>query len=224
MQTKSKVSLIRYTPDPALIAGIGAAVCTKWEGDPLIALKGAVSCGHDSVVEHASFTFLIEGVSRALLAQLTRHRLASFSVESQRYVSYEDGFEYVIPPKVEALGEEAVERFESQMNTMHSWYISWRDMLGGGESAQEDARFVLPTATSTRILMTMNVRELKHFFSMRTCNRAQWEIRIVADEMLRQCKKVAPELFGNCGPGCVTGSCPEGKKSCGMKRGRDEWA
>jgi len=171
--------------------------------------------GHDSVLEHASFTFGIEGVSRVLLAQITRHRLASFSVQSQRYVSYESGFGYIVPPKIEALGEEAVAEFEQQMDTMHQWYTQWQQKLGTGEGGNEDARFVLPGACETRMMVTMNVRELRHFFSLRMCSRAQWEIRALACEMHRLCMEVAPALFENAGPGCLRGACPEGEKTCG---------
>ena len=171
--------------------------------------------GHDSVLEHASFTFGIEGVSRVLLAQITRHRLASFSVQSQRYVSYESGFGYIVPPKIEALGAEAVAEFEQQMDTLHQWYTRWQEKLGTGEGGNEDARFVLPGACETRMMVTMNVRELRHFFSLRMCTRAQWEIRALANEMHRLCMEVAPGLFADAGPGCVRGHCPEGPKSCG---------
>jgi thymidylate synthase (FAD) len=171
--------------------------------------------GHDSVLEHASFTFGIEGVSRTLLAQITRHRVASFSVQSQRYVSYESGFGYIVPPKIEALGEEAVREFEQQMDTMHQWYTQWQQKLGTGEGGNEDARFVLPGACETRMMVTMNVRELRHFFSLRMCSRAQWEIRALANEMHRLCMEVAPALFENAGPGCLRGACPEGEKTCG---------
>ena len=171
--------------------------------------------GHDSVLEHASFTFGVEGVSRVLLAQLTRHRLASFSVQSQRYVSYENGFGYVMPPKIAALGEEAQTEYRRQMDEMHAWYCAWQEKLGAGEGSNEDARFVLPGACETRLMMTMNVRELRHFFSLRMCSRAQWEIRALATEMHRLCMEVAPALFADSGPGCLRGACPEGSKSCG---------
>ena len=174
--------------------------------------------GHDSVLEHASFTFGIEGVSRVLLAQITRHRLASFSVQSQRYVSYEDGFGYIVPPKITALGEEAKAEFEQQMATMHQWYTQWQERLGTGEGGNEDARFVLPGACETRMMVTMNVRELRHFFSLRMCTRAQWEIRELATRMHKLCMEVAPALFENAGPGCLRGACPEGEKSCGKAR------
>ena len=185
------------------------------EKDQAAFLRRIVASGHLSVLEHASFTFFIEGVSRSLLAQLTRHRIASFSVQSQRYVSLAEGFGYVIPPRIRNLGAEAVREYESQMAKMQEWYVYWQEKLGKGEGSNEDARFVLPNACETHITVTMNARELLHFFSLRCCNRAQWEIRALAREMLRLCKQAAPVIFENAGPGCVSGPCPEGAKSCG---------
>ena len=210
-----KVKLLRFTAEPEMLAGMGAAICTNTE-DWGRALENALSCGHESVMEHVSFTFEISEVSRTLLAQLTRHRIASFSVQSQRYVSYRDGFGYVIPPSIIDLGGNAVAEYEYQMETMHDWYCYWCDQLG--DQKKEDARFVLPNAAHTKLLMTMNGRELKHFFSLRCCNRAQWEIRAMADKMLEKCRLAAPDLFKDAGPGCVRGQCPEGKRSCGNPR------
>lgn len=181
-------------------------------------LENILSSGHLSVVEHVSFTFGIEGVSRVLLAQLTRHRIASFSVQSQRYVSYQKGFSYILPPNIEALGPEAVAEYDRQMNEMHRWYLSWQERLTKGERGNEDARFVLPNACETKLVLTMNVRELLHFFSLRCCNRAQWEIHRLADEMLKICRREAPVLFMYAGPGCMRGPCPEGGKTCGQIR------
>ena len=221
-----KVSLIAHTPDPEKTCALAARTCYSGldmetlksrvdEKDQADFLRRVVGSGHLSVLEHASFTFSVEGVSRALLAQVTRHRIASFSVQSQRYVSLEKGFGYIIPPKIQALGEDAIHEFESQMQQMHQWYIDWQEKLGSGEGSNEDARFVLPNACETHITMTMNARELLHFFSLRCCDRAQWEIRAMAVEMLRLCKKAAPVIFENAGPSCVNGPCPEGTKSCG---------
>ena len=221
-----KVSLIAHTPDPEKTCALAARTCYSGldmetlksrvdEKDQADFLRRVVASGHLSVLEHASFTFSIEGVSRALLAQVTRHRIASFSVQSQRYVSLEKGFGYIIPPRIQALGEDAIHEFESQMQQMHQWYIDWQEKLGTGEGSNEDARFVLPNACETHITMTMNARELLHFFSLRCCDRAQWEIRAMAVEMLRLCKKAAPVIFENAGPSCVNGPRPEGTKSCG---------
>ena len=226
MQAKLKVALIRHTLSPEETVALGARLCySRATIDDLTQRVSArdqsdfvqkiMGMGHESVLEHASFTFGVEGVSRVLLAQLTRHRLASFSVQSQRYVSYENGFGYIVPPKIEALGQEAKAEFERQMQQMHEWYCAWQEKLGTGEGSNEDARFVLPGACETRLMMTMNVRELRHFFSLRMCSRAQWEIRAMATEMHRLCMEVAPALFADAGPGCLRGACPEGAKSCG---------
>ena len=225
-ETQLKVILLAHTPEPEKTCALAARTCySAMEYDELQALveekdqeaflKRIVASGHLSVLEHASFTFGISGVSRSLLAQLTRHRIASFSVQSQRYVSLEKGFGYVIPPRIKALGEDAEAEYRRQMNQMHQWYIGWQEKLGKGEGSNEDARFVLPNACETHITVTMNARELLHFFSLRCCNRAQWEIRALAREMLRLCKQVAPVIFENAGPGCVSGACPEGARSCG---------
>lgn len=230
MATKKNlnVALLRHTPNPEEVIAMGAKLCysksdiealqEKIESkDQSAFIKKLMDMGHESVLEHASFTFGVEGVSRALLAQITRHRVgASFSVQSQRYVSYENGFGYIIPPKIAALGADAVEKYQSQMDTIEGWYKDWQEALGkAGESSNEDARFILPNACETRMEVTMNVRELRHFFELRMCSRAQWEIRALATEMHRLCYKVAPSLFADAGPKCLRGKCPEGEKSCG---------
>ena len=225
-----KVMLLRYTPDPDEVVALGARLCYAQADldtlrdrvethDQQKYIAGVMERGHLSVTEHATFTFAVEGVSRALLAQLTRHRIASFSVQSQRYVSMADGFDFVVPPSISALGEEEEAEFIRQMDTMHKWYCQWQDKLGGAkEKSNEDARFVLPNAAATRLLVTMNARELMHFFELRCCNRAQWEIREMAWRMLAECRKAAPALFANAGPACLRGACPEGKASCGKAR------
>ena len=237
-RSEMKAVLIRHTLSPEEVVALGARLCySKARVDDLLDKVEAkdqtefvhkiMSMGHDSVLEHASFTFGIEGVSRTLLAQITRHRVASFSVQSQRYVSYEKGFGYIVPPKIEALGADAVAEFERQMDTMHQWYVQWQEKLGTGEGGNEDARFVLPGACETRMMVTMNVRELRHFFSLRMCSRAQWEIRALANEMHRLCMEVAPALFENAGPACLRGACPEGEKTCGkmlqIRQERKAW-
>lgn len=237
-RSEMKVALIRHTLSPEEVVALGARLCySRARVDDLLQRVEArdqtdfvhriMHMGHDSVLEHATFTFGIEGVSRVLLAQITRHRLASFSVQSQRYVSYESGFGYIVPPKIEALGEEAAAEFARQMDTIHQWYTQWQEKLGTGEGGNEDARFVLPGACETRMMVTMNVRELRHFFSLRMCSRAQWEIRALASEMHRLCMAVAPALFEDAGPGCLRGACPEGEKSCGkaadIRAARQAW-
>ncbi len=226
-QKKLKVILLRHTLAPEGTIALAAKLCYSKstindlnekisQKDQTDFIKKLMDMGHESVLEHVSFTFGVEGVSRVLLAQLTRHRIASFSVQSQRYVSYENGFGYIIPDSITALGEEAVNKFRDQMNTMEKWYTDWQKLLGKGEKSNEDARFVLPNACETRIILTMNVRELRHFFSLRMCSRAQWEIRKMAEEMFRLCFETAPALFMNAGPACLRGKCPEGEKSCGQ--------
>ena len=225
-QKKLKVILLRHTLSPEETVALAAKLCYSRSTisdlqdrissrDQSDFIGKLMSMGHESVLEHVSFTFGVEGVSRVLLAQLTRHRIASFSVQSQRYVSYETGFGYIIPESITALGEDAVRRFHEQMQTIEGWYTDWQKLLGKGEKSNEDARFVLPNACETRIVVTMNVRELRHFFSLRMCSRAQWEIRKMAEEMFRLCFETAPALFLDAGPACLRGKCPEGEKSCG---------
>ncbi|MBE5777560.1 MAG: FAD-dependent thymidylate synthase [Clostridiales bacterium] len=222
-----KVMLLTHTPDPEKTCALAARMCYSHADvdalkekvtaqDQAKYLDRVISSGHHSVLEHASFTFAVEGVSRVLLAQLTRHRIASFSVQSQRYVSLKDDFFYIVPPRIRELGEDAVREYEQQMDMMHLWYTQWQERLGNtGEGSNEDARFVLPSACETRLTMTMNARELMHFFSLRCCNRAQWEIREMATQMLMLCREVAPTIFKYAGPSCLVGPCPEGAKTCG---------
>lgn len=239
---KLKVELLRYTPEPQEAVAMGAKLCYSAAGIEELKhgiearsqdafLERLMEFGHLSPIEHASFTFGIEGVSRSLLAQITRHRIASFSVKSQRYVSEasaakEEGvFGYIIPPRIEALGPGAVKEYESQMSQIQLWYDGWVEKLGNsGESTNEDARFVLPNAAETKMMVTMNARELLHFFNLRCCNRAQWEIRALASEMLRLVREAAPVMFRDAGPGCLKGPCPEGKMSCGrIKEVREKY-
>ena len=208
MKSEMQVILHRWTLEPDFLAGEAACICTDFDNEEK-ALATALDSHHDSVMEHCSFTFIVSGVSRVLLAQLTRHRIASFSVRSQRYVSYRDGFGYVIPPSIEALGEDKVAEYEAQMEQMHKWYCGWCNDLG--DEHKEDARFVLPNACETKIMLTMNARELHHFLALRMCSRAQWEIRRMADEMYRQARNVAPMLFAKAGPGCWNSGCPEAR-------------
>ncbi len=209
-----KVSILEYTNLPESLCGMAAAVCTDAR-DPIKSLQHALESGHTSVLEHAVFTFEVEGLSRAALAQLTRHRLASFDVQSQRYVKLGD-WTAVIPERISNsyLAEEAEKCIQNCMDL-------YERLLEAGVPA-EDARYITPQAISTKLIMTMNARELIHFCSLRTCNRAQWEIRHMADEMLRICRRLSPLIFGNAGPGCVTGKCPE-KRPCGHARNIHDW-
>jgi thymidylate synthase (FAD) len=208
------VYLIECTPFPEMLCGAAAAVCTDSQNGES-ALRHAMESGHTSVLEHAVFTFKVEGLSRAALAQLTRHRLASFDVQSQRYVRLEDP-ELVIPDSI----KDSLFAAEAE-STMRYVMNLYQRMVETG-IPYEDARYVTPQAVPTTLIMTMNARELLHFFSLRCCNRAQWEIRQLADEMLKLCKEVSPVLFEKAGPGCVTSICPE-KKSCGHPRAREDW-
>lgn len=201
------VTLMRHTPAPEELCGYAAALCTGFEGYPLKALKGALASGHESVAEHASFTFYIEGVSRVLLAQLTRHRIASFSVQSQRYCGC-DPTDVIQPDSFED------KRFTGSVNAVLRKVEDLYNAMVTEGIPEEDARFIVPQGVTCKLMMTMNARELRHFFSLRCCNRAQWEIRELAQEMLQQCKEVAPALFADAGAGCVRGACPEGAKSC----------
>ena len=204
-----KIKLFSYTDFPEDICGAAAAVCTASD-NPKSSLRHSIDSGHTSVLEHAVFTFEVEGLSRAALAQLTRHRLASFDVQSQRYVKL-DYPEMVVPESIRNS-----EFYEDAKLVMEDSMALYREMLKSGIPA-EDARYVTPQAVPTKLIMTMNVRELLHFFSLRTCNRAQWEIRELADSMLKICRERAPGIFAVAGPGCVTGRCPE-KKPCGNPR------
>ena len=183
-------------------------------------IRKVVASGHESPLEHVSMTFAIRGISRSCSLQLVRHRLASYSQQSQRYVNMED-FGYVVPPTIEA-DEELREMFEATMEDIREKYhrivraLNEKGILG--ELANQDARFILPEASETKIVVTMNCRELLHFFSVRCCNRAQWEIRRLANEMLRICKEELPSIFGKeAGAKCEKlGYCPEGAKyTCG---------
>ena len=202
-----KVNLMECPAFPEELCGAAAATCTESENYER-SLHHALESGHTSVLEHASFTFMVEGLSRAAMAQLTRHRLASFDVQSQRYVKL-DNWKAVIPNSVATSGL-AIEAEDCIRNCMDIY----QRLVEAGVPC-EDARYVTPQAITTSLVMTMNARELLHFFSLRTCNRAQWEIRALATEMHRQCMKVAPALFRDAGPGCLRGACPEGTKSCG---------
>ena len=214
------VRLLAHTPDADRICAAAAHSCYSEDSaadlletvDPAKMLRHVIGMGHHSVIEHAVFTFSVEGVSRALTHQLVRHRIASFSQQSQRYVRLSEPT-YVVPETVKR-DPEAMKVYEE---TMDGIWDSYSKLIGMGIPA-EDARYVLPNGCTTNITITMNARELLHFFSMRCCNRAQWEIREMADEMLRLCKEVSPVIFSDAGPACIRGPCPEGKKTCGHPR------
>lgn len=242
-----KVELLAHTPNPEKVIACSAKLCYSnshiddlYDGltdeNSANFVEKLASFGHASPVEHVSFTFGIEGVSRTLLAQITRHRIASFSVQSQRYVKL-DQFEYITPPEIEK-NPQAKEVFVDMMNKDLEAYIKLSDILSkqhfdelvksgiaekkaaqmAEKKANEDARFVLPNACETKMIVTMNARSLMNFFAHRCCDRAQWEIKDLADEMLKIVYKIAPTLFVSAGPPCYKRTCPEGAMSCGKVR------
>ncbi len=234
-----KVRLLTHTPDPQKIMAAAAKLCyaradidsvmeglTPEKTDDFIEMLS--SLGHESPMEHMTFTFGIENVSRALLAQITRHRMASFSVQSQRYVK-ENDFEFILPPEI-AKDETALNKYLETMDSIAKSYNELADILktryidegmdkrAAEKKAIEDARFVLPNACTTKMIVTMNARSLLNFFKLRCCSRAQWEIRELACQMLALVKEVAPCVFENAGPACVRGACSEGAMTCGKAK------
>jgi thymidylate synthase (FAD) len=229
VESKLKVILLAHTPEPEKTIAMAAKLCYSPSDignlkekiaskDQRGFVEKLMNMGHMSPIEHASFTFAVEGISRACSHQLVRHRLASYSQQSQRYVSEEAGFDYVIPETIK--GDKELEKyfadFMAKCQKSYNHIVKKLNRKGiKGEAANQDARFVLPNACETKIMMTMNARELLHFFRQRCCNRAQWEIRAMAVEMLRLVKGIAPTVFTGAGPGCVSGPCPEGSYTCG---------
>lgn len=217
------VSLISHTPDPERVVAAAARLCYAPVGAAQLAqdltaediqrlLKTILRSGHLSVCEHASFTFAIEGISRACSHQLVRHRLASYSQQSQRYLKLKEP-EMIVPPAI-SNNPQLLEKFTNAVKIACDYY---EKLLAAGVEA-EDARYVLPQAVETKIVVTMNARELLHFFTLRTCERAQWEIRELAEEMLKLVLPAAPTIFAKAGPACIRGRCPEGKFYCGHPR------
>lgn len=215
-----KVELLSWTPDPENTVAAAARLCYSDAGISQLAermqgskardlVKKLVEMGHLSPLEHASFTFGIEGVSRALTHQLVRHRIASYSQRSQRYV-LEGGFDYVVPPSIQR-NPQARQRYDEIMAELRRGYAQLAAMV-----EREDARYLLPNACHTSIIVTMNSRSLLNFFEHRCCQRAQWEIRTLAWSMLRLVREKAPTIFARAGARCdIDGTCPEGPKSCG---------
>jgi len=220
--TSNPLALIYSACRQCYSADFAGDIYDKIKDDPqkqAAFIKKIIASGHESPLEHVKFTFAVEGVSRALTHQLVRHRLASYSQQSQRYVK-EDDFDYIIPPSIEG-NQAAKEEFEKAMAAIRESYSRISGFLGesglSGEAANQDARFVLPQAVETKIVVTMNCRQLLHFFNQRCCSRAQWEIRKLADKMLGECRKHLPLLFSKAGAKCVgLGFCPEGERfTCG---------
>lgn len=274
-----KVKIIAHTPEPDKVVAQAGKLCYSAVGVDEITQKLTdeeiaryvnmlANIGHESPLEHVSFTFAIEGISRACTHQIVRHRIASYSQQSQRYVKLEQ-FEYIIPPAIESNSEakrifiEAMERDQKAYDELVDLLLEdilidkhatdygscIREILKENPNAVpdrskvldlyaenflenyrkaekqaiEDARYVFPNACETKIVITMNARSLLHFFNVRCCNRAQWEIREMATEMLKECKKIAPALFKKAGPDCVYGKCGEGKMSCKHPRKEEEF-
>lgn len=219
------VTLLQYTPDPEFEIARAARLCyankcideleddfeCRYDIEQMV--RKIMSLGHLSVLEHASFTFGIEGISRVTSHQLVRHRIASFSQQSQRYVD-SGNMMWIMPPSIKDKGME-----NTFLNAVSYVRQSYKALTDAGVPA-EDARYLLPNATETKIIMTMNARELLHFYQLRCCNRAQWEIREMADRMLHEAKEVAPIIFGKAGAACVSGPCPEGPYCCGKPRNK----
>lgn len=215
------VRLIAHTPEPEKVVAVAARLCySKYSVDKILktitpeevasSIKLLNELHHESPIEHASFTYSVSGISRACMAQFTRHRVASFSVKSQRYVN-ERKFKFVTPPAMRGDKD-----YEDLMQKLHDAY----QMLKKKGHPNEDARFVLPNSCNTQLIVTMNARALRNFFTLRCCHRAQWEIRDVANKMLKEAKKVAPLLFEKAGPSCLRGPCMEGKmgENCPMRK------
>ena len=222
------VELLYHTPDPERAVATAARLCYAPVGATELmeslspeqirkVLETIMGSGHFSTLEHASYTFAIDGVSRALTHQLVRHRLASYNQQSQRYVKYKNGLDVIKPDSI-AADEQANALFDDMMAKCVETYQAF---LEAGIPA-EDARYVLPNAAETKIVVTMNIRELMHFFNLRCCNRAQWEIRDLAWKMLELARPTAPFIFRKAGPGCVRGACTEGKMTCGNPYPRAE--
>jgi thymidylate synthase (FAD) len=235
-----RVKILSHTPNPEEVIASAARLCySSASVDDLMKktedkestkeyIDMLMSLGHESPIEHVSFVFAIEGISRACSHQLVRHRIASYSQKSQRYVN-EAQFEYITPPVIEDdltlkdLYSNTMEIVHARYNLLRTELIAkymkdGMDKKSAEKKANEDARFVLPNACETKIIVTMNIRSLFNFFKHRCCNRAQWEIRMMANEMLRQCMEIAPNIFKYAGPECITkGKCPEGKMSCGKR-------
>ena len=215
------VELLYHTEDPERAVATAARLCYAPIGatelrDSLTeeqirrVLTTIMAGGHFSTLEHASYTFAIDGVSRALTHQLVRHRLASFNQQSQRYVKFTNGLDTIKPGTI-AENEECNKLFDEMIAKTVEAYQAF---VAAGIPA-EDARYILPNAAETKIVVTMNIRELMHFFTLRCCNRAQWEIRDLAWKMLELVRPTAPFIFAQAGPSCVRGACPEGKMTCG---------
>jgi len=213
------VKLIGFTPNPEKLPAMAAKLThSKIKPEELdkssekelkAILEYVMNLGHTSVIEHTCFTFAISDVSRSLTHQLVRHRIASYAQQSQRYVNLEKP-NYVVPPTIKK-DKNLKKAYEEPMDVIWEQYIKLLKM----DIPAEDSRYVLPNAACTNIIVTMNARSLHNFFELRCCQHAQWEIRTLANKMLREVKKIAPIIFKIAGPACKTRNvCPENKKDC----------
>lgn len=231
MPASLRVSLLQHTPAPDRAVAAAGRLCyaplsaadlhDEMGADEVVRMvRILVGSGHHSALEHASFTFAVDGISRACSHQLVRHRLASYNQQSQRYVRFGTGDDFVVPPNIDVVPEARavfMEAMEKARDAYDRLVEIGLDQGYSNETVQEDARFVLPNAAETKIVVTMNARELRHFFRVRCCRRAQWEINRLAWAMRHLATVVAPTLFEKTGPGCVIDSCPEGKMACGTE-------
>ena len=222
------IELIKYTPEPEKTVAIAARVCYSPRNAKEIyenmsdeevkkLIRFLIKAGHHSAIEHASFTFIVDGISRACSHQLVRHRLASYSQQSQRYVEYKRNLEYVTPQSIKDKKDlsQKFEEFQQKSFNLYKYFLK-------NKISSEDARYVLSNAFPTQIIITMNARELLHLFTLRCCERAQWEIREMAYKMLNKVKKVAPTIFEHAGPSCFRGRCPEDEMMCKNPPKEDE--
>ena len=227
-EAKLKVALISFSKNPEQVVAVAIRQCYSASGvtdlkksidskEAARLIERVVASGHTSTIEHASFTFAIEGISRACTHELVRHRIASYSQQSQRYVNLgRKGVSYIVPPELKKKkNEKLLKRFIKTVNFLEKEYQDFTDL--GIKS--EDARSLLPNACEAKIVVTMNARSLKNFFKLRMCQRAQWEIKALATKMAKEVKKVSPAIFASIGPTCMTEKiCWEGEMSCGFWR------
>jgi thymidylate synthase (FAD) len=236
MPAALKVTLLQSTPEPDRAVAAAGRLCyapvsaadlsqEMSEEDVARMVRILVGSGHHSALEHATFTFAVDGISRACSHQLVRHRLASYNQQSQRYVLFGEEDDFVLPPNIDAVPEARAVFVEAMAQARDAYQKLVEIGLARGygkETVQEDARFVLPNAAETKIVVTMNARELRHFYRVRCCRRAQWEINRLAWTMRRLALGRAPLLFEDSGPGCLTDGCPEGKMTCGSPYTEEE--
>lgn len=216
-----KVKLLAYTKNPEVVVVAAIRQCYSSIGAKELKektdketqkrlIEQIMASGHTSTLEHANFTFAVEGISRATEIQLVRHRMASYSIQSGRYVKRGKA-KYTIPPEI-IKNKTILKKYKKYLENCQNFY---NELLEAGFKA-EDARMAQPQSLQIKAVITMNARALLHFFELRCCQRAQWEIREMANKMLVEVRKAAPIIFSKAGPSCVTQKvCWEGDLSCG---------